>query len=211
MDGEPLGGNCPDDPSWPSPKQGLAEGVATGRDRQGKEFTDGSFVLYGDPALEARVEKAREPVPTEKLDIRETGDEGVVRVTYRVRVNFVGEGNKRTAERYEGWRIFSYLLPCQVTDVKVDETGFSKVVVPGETMIWDAGNGLRIGDERGIMFTARRSSYCAGVASLDRGGAREGWSVPSALQIMRSEATSRIGGTHRSTRSSASGVGGRMQ
>jgi hypothetical protein len=134
----------------------LAEGVVTGRDRQGTEFTDGIFVLYGDPALEGRVEKAREPALTETLDVRETGDRDVVRMTYRVKVNFVGEGNKRTAEKYGGWRIFCYLLPYQVTDVKVEETDFAKVVVPGETIIWDAGQGLKVGDERGVTFTARR-------------------------------------------------------
>jgi hypothetical protein len=30
------------------------------------------------------------------------------------------------------------------------------VVVPGETIIWDAGKGLKVGDERSITFTARR-------------------------------------------------------
>jgi hypothetical protein len=73
-----------------------------------------------------------------------------------VKVNFVGEGNKRTAEKYDGWRIFCYMLPYQVTEVKVEETDFSKVVVPGETIIWDAGQGLKVGDERGVTFTARR-------------------------------------------------------
>ena len=33
---------------------------------------------------------------------------------------------------------------------------FSKVVVPGETIIWDAGKGLKVGDERSVTFTARR-------------------------------------------------------
>src|SRR5262245_10224126 len=134
----------------------LAEGIVTGRDREGTEFTDGIFVLYGDPALEGRVEKAREPALSETLDVRETGDEGVVRVTYKVKVNFVGTGNKRTAEKYDGWRIFCYLLPYQVTDAKVEETDFSKVVLPGETIIWDAGKGLKVGDERSVTFTARR-------------------------------------------------------
>jgi hypothetical protein len=134
----------------------LAENVVTGRDRQGTEFTDGIFVLYGDPALEGRVEKAREPALAETLDVRETGNKDVVRMTYKVKVNFVGEGNKRTAEKYDGWRIFCYLLPYQVTDVKVEETDFSKVVLPGETIIWDAGKGLKVGDERSVTFTARR-------------------------------------------------------
>jgi hypothetical protein len=30
------------------------------------------------------------------------------------------------------------------------------VVLPGETLIWDAGKGLKAGDERSVMFTARR-------------------------------------------------------
>ena len=75
----------------------LAENIVTGRDREGTEFTDGIFVLYGDPALEGRVEKTREPALTETLDVRETGNRDVVRMTYTVKVNFVGEGNKRTA------------------------------------------------------------------------------------------------------------------
>lgn len=135
----------------------LAEGIATGRDREGTEFTDGIFVLYGDPALEARVEKAREPALSESLDIREAGEGGIVRITYRVKVNFVGEGNKRTAEKHGGWRIFCHLLPYQVADVRVEETDFAKVVVPGETIIWDAGEGLKVGDERVVTFTARRA------------------------------------------------------
>jgi hypothetical protein len=134
----------------------LAEHIVTGRDREGTEFTDGIFVLYGDPALEGRVERTREPALTETLDVRETGEKDVVRMTYKVKVNFVGEGNKRTAEKYDGWRIFCYLLPYQVSDVKVDQTDFSKVVLPGETIIWDAGKGLKVGDERSVTFTARR-------------------------------------------------------
>jgi hypothetical protein len=38
----------------------------------------------------------------------------------------------------------------------VEETNFSKVVVPGETIIWDAGKGLKVGDERSVTFTAKR-------------------------------------------------------
>jgi hypothetical protein len=134
----------------------LTENVVTGRDRQGTEFTDGIFVLYGDPALDARVEKARDPALAETLDIRETDEKDVVRMTYRVKVNFVGEGNKRTAEKFDGWRIFCYLLPYRVTDVTVEKTDFAKVVCPGETLIWDAGKGLKVGDERSVTFTARR-------------------------------------------------------
>jgi hypothetical protein len=102
------------------------------------------------------VEKAREPALAETLDVRVTGDEDVVRMTDKVGVNFVGEGNKRTAEKYDGWRIFGYLLPYRVTDVKVEETEFSNVVVPGETIIWGVGKGLKVGDERGVTFTAGR-------------------------------------------------------
>jgi hypothetical protein len=134
----------------------LAENIATGRDREGTKFTDEIFVLYGDPALEGRVKKTREPALTETLDVRDTGDNDVVRMTYQVKVNFVGEGNKRTAEKYDGWRIFCYLLPYQVTDAKVEKSDFSKVVLPGETIIWDAGKGLKVGDERSVTFTARR-------------------------------------------------------
>lgn len=134
----------------------LTENVVTGRDRQGTEFTDGIFVLYGDPALAARVEKARDPALAETLDIKETGEKDIVRMTYTVKVNFVGEGNKRTAEKYDGWRIFCHLLPYQVTDVKVEKSDFAKVVCPGETLIWDAGKGLKVGDERTVTFTARR-------------------------------------------------------
>ncbi|WP_169976685.1 hypothetical protein [Tautonia rosea] len=134
----------------------LDEELVSGRDRLGTEFTDGIFVLYGDPALEARVEQAREPALTETLEVQEAEDQDLVRMTYRVKVNYVGEGNKRTAEAYDGWRIFCYLLPYQVTDVKVETTDFSKVVVPGETILWDAGTGLNVGDERFVTFTARR-------------------------------------------------------
>jgi hypothetical protein len=102
------------------------------------------------------VAKAREPALVETLDVREAADAGVVRMTYTVKVNFVGEGNKRTAEKYGGWRIFCYLLPYQVTDVRVEKSDFSKVVCPGETIIWDAGKGLKVGDERSVTFTAKR-------------------------------------------------------
>ena len=88
--------------------------------------------------------------------MKEMSDHDVVRMTYTVKVNFVGEGNKRTAEKYDGWRIFCHLLPYQVTDVKVEKTDFAKVVCPGETLIWDAGKGLKVGDERSVTFTARR-------------------------------------------------------
>jgi hypothetical protein len=134
----------------------LAENVVGGNDRKGTEYTDEIFVLYGDPALEGRVERSREPALTESLDIQETADKGVVRMTYKVKVNFVGEGNKRTAEKFDGWRIFSYLLPYQVGDVKVEQTDFAKVVLPGETLIWDAGKGLKVGEERSVTFTGRR-------------------------------------------------------
>ena len=33
---------------------------------------------------------------------------------------------------------------------------FSKVILPGETIIWDAGKGLKVGDQRSVTFTARR-------------------------------------------------------
>src|SRR5262249_21244027 len=134
----------------------LAEGLVTGRDRQGTEFTDGIFVLYGDPALEGRGGEARGAAPAAAPRGRGARGGGRVRVTFPVQGNLVGEGNKRTAEKYGGWRIFCYLLPYQVTDVKVEETDFAKVVVPGETIIWDAGQGLKVGDERGVTFTARR-------------------------------------------------------
>jgi hypothetical protein len=134
----------------------LADDLVSGRDREGTEFTDGIFVLYGDPALEARVEPAREPALSETLDVQETGEGGIVRITYKVRVNFVGEGNKRTAEQFDGWRVFAFLLPFQVADAKVETTDFAKVVLPGETIIWDAGQGLKVGDERAVTFTARR-------------------------------------------------------
>jgi hypothetical protein len=81
----------------------LAENLVAGRDRQGTEFTDGIFVLYGDPALDARVKKTCDPALDESLDVKETTDPGVVRMTYKVKVNFVGTGNKRTAEKYDGW------------------------------------------------------------------------------------------------------------
>jgi hypothetical protein len=80
----------------------------------------------------------------------------LVRMTYKVKVRYVGEGNKRTAEKYDGWRIFSYLLPYQVTDVHVEKTDFAKVVCPGETIIWDAGKGLKVGEERSVTLTARK-------------------------------------------------------
>ncbi|QEL19622.1 hypothetical protein [Limnoglobus roseus] len=134
----------------------LTENVVTGRDREGTAFTDGIFVLYGDPALEARVEKTRDPALTETLDVRETGVKDVVRMTYTVTVNFVGEGNKRTAEKFGGWRIFCHLLPYQVTDVAIEKSDFAKVVCPGETLIWDAGKGLKVGDVRSVTFTAKR-------------------------------------------------------
>jgi hypothetical protein len=38
----------------------------------------------------------------------------------------------------------------------VEETDFAKVVCPGETLIWDAGKGLKVGDERKARFTAKR-------------------------------------------------------
>ena len=134
----------------------LNEKLVTGRDREGTEFTDEIFVLYGDPALEARVEKSREPALAESLEIQPTTTKDVVRLSYRVKVNFVGEGNKRTAEKFGGWRVFSYLLPYQVTDVKVEDSDFARVVCPGETLIWDAGKGLKVGEERHIRFTARK-------------------------------------------------------
>lgn len=134
----------------------LDEQIVQGNDRRGTEYTDEIFVLYGDPALDGRIAPTRDPALAESLDIQETGDPGVVRVTYQVKVNFVGEGNKRTAEKYDGWRIFSHLLPCQVTDVEVESSNFAKVVVPGETLIWDAGKGLQVGEERRVVFRARR-------------------------------------------------------
>jgi hypothetical protein len=134
----------------------LEEKLVTGRDREGTEFTDEIFVLYGDPALEARVAKAREPALEETLKVEETADKAVYRLTYRVHVNYVGEGNKRTAEKFDGWRVFTYLLPFQVREVKVEKSDFAKVLCPGQTLIWDAGKGLKVGDERSVTFTARR-------------------------------------------------------
>lgn len=134
----------------------LAENVVAGRDREGTIFTDEIFVLYGDPALDARVKKTTDPALDESLDVQPGADKDTVRMTYKVKVRFVGEGNKRTAEKYDGWRIFSYLLPYPVTDVKVEMTDFAKVVCPGETIIWDAGKGLKVGDERSVTLTAKR-------------------------------------------------------
>jgi hypothetical protein len=134
----------------------LEEDLVAGRDREGTEFTDGIFVLYGDPALEARVEKTREPALAESLDVQDLDEGGRVRITYTVKVNFVGEGNKRTAEKFDGWRIFATLLPFAVADATVESTDFAKVVVPGETLLWDAGRGLKVGDTRRVTFTASR-------------------------------------------------------
>lgn len=134
----------------------LAEGLVSGADEKGTEYTDGIFVLYGDPALDVRVEKSRAPALSETLEIVETGQANVIRVNYLVKVNFVGDGNKRTAEKYGGWRIFSHLLPFQVDEVNIEKSDFAKVVVPGETILWDAGTGLKVGDERKLIFTARR-------------------------------------------------------
>lgn len=134
----------------------LAENVVSGRDREGTEFTDAIFVLYGDPALAGRVEKTRDPALAETLEVADEGEPGRVRITYTVKVNFVGEGPKRTAERFDGWRIFAHLLPFSVADAKVESTDFAKVVLPGETIVWDAGKGLKVGDERRVTFTAKR-------------------------------------------------------
>jgi hypothetical protein len=133
----------------------LAEGVVSGQDRRGTEYTDGIFVLYGDPALAGRVASHRTPALSETLTMEPDQDQpGRVRMTYHVKVNFVGSGNKRTTEKYNGWRIFSYLLPGDVSDVQIEKSDFAKVVVPGETLIWDAGAGLKVGEERSVTFTA---------------------------------------------------------
>ena len=133
----------------------LAEGVVSGQDRRGTEYTDGIFVLYGDPALAGRVASHRTPALSETLTMEPDQDQpGRVRMTYHVKVNFVGSGNKRTTEKYNGWRIFSYLLPADVSDVQIEKSDFAKVVVPGETLIWDAGVGLKVGEERSVTFTA---------------------------------------------------------
>ena len=63
-----------------------------------------------------------------------------------------GRGEREYLERMRD----AHLRPYQVTDVKVEKTDFSKVVCPGETIIWDAGKGLKVGDERSVTFTARR-------------------------------------------------------
>ena len=132
----------------------LAENVVQGQDRRGTEYTDGIFVLYGDPALDSRLEKHRDPALEETLQVVPLEQPGHVRMTYRVKVNFVGKGNKRTAEKFAGWRVFSYLLPCELSDVQIEKTDFAKVVIPGETLIWDAGAGLKVGEERSVTFTA---------------------------------------------------------
>jgi hypothetical protein len=36
----------------------------------------------------------------------------------------------------------------------MEKSDFAKVVVPGETLIWDAGTGLKVGDQRAVTFTA---------------------------------------------------------
>ena len=132
----------------------LAENIAMGQDRRGTEYTDGIFVLYGDPALDSRLQQNREPALDETLQVVPLEQPGRVRITYRVKVNFVGAGNKRTAEKYDGWRIFSHLLPGSFSDVQMEKSDFAKVVVPGETLIWDAGTGLKVGDQRAVTFTA---------------------------------------------------------
>jgi hypothetical protein len=43
-----------------------------------------------------------------------------------------------------------------VADVRVEKSDFAKVVCPGETIIWDAGTGLKVGEERSVTFTAKR-------------------------------------------------------
>jgi hypothetical protein len=134
----------------------MQENLVNGRDREGTQFTDEIFVLYGDPALDVRVQKTRDPALDEKLAVEETKEKGLYRFTYKVRVQFVGEGNKRTSEKFDGWRVFTYLLPFQVKDVKVEKTDFAKVVCPSQTLIWDAGKGLKVGDERSVTFTARK-------------------------------------------------------
>jgi hypothetical protein len=90
----------------------LTEGVVTGRDREGTAFTDGIFVLYGDPALDARVARAREPALAETLDIRETADAGIVRMKYTVKVEL-----RRRREQADGRavrRVAHLLLPAAV-------------------------------------------------------------------------------------------------
>jgi hypothetical protein len=134
----------------------LAENVAQGQDRRGTEYTDGIFVLYGDPALDSRIEKNRDPALDESLQVVPLEQSGRVRVTYTVKVNFVGLGNKRTAEKYDGWRIFSHLLPESLSDVQIEKSDFAKVVIPGDSLIWDAGTGLKVGDQRSVTFTAAR-------------------------------------------------------
>ena len=134
----------------------LADGLVTGRDRRGVEFTDEIFVLYGDPAFEARVAPTRAPALEESLEV-EPIKGGRHRFTYTVKVNFVGEGRKRTAAPDGGWRVFTSLLPFQVSNVADQETDFKKVVVADETLIWDAGKGLQVGDARRLTFTATRS------------------------------------------------------
>ena len=44
-----------------------------------------------------------------------------------------------------------------MSNVADQETDFKKVVVADETLIWDAGKGLQVGDARRLTFTATRS------------------------------------------------------
>jgi len=87
----------------------LAENLVTGRDRQGTSSPTGSSssTAIGPRRPGAKDSRTR---LDETLDVKETADTDVVRMTYRVKVRLSGRGISARRE-VRRLAVFSYLLP----------------------------------------------------------------------------------------------------
>jgi hypothetical protein len=122
----------------------LVDGLVSGQDKEGTEYTDGIFVLYGDPALSAKI-KAELPASLDEK-LTSTTKNGKMQFTYTVKAREDGP-----------WDVFASLLPYQVTDVKLVKSDFTKAVVSGQSIVWNAGKELKKGDKRTLVFTCKKA------------------------------------------------------
>jgi len=110
--------------------------------------------LYGEPALNVRVDRVVKPLYSKHIHVEPIGD-GLYRITVKVRMNRDGKPgwNGKWGNRHP-----VIILPFRVENITVLKTNAYKAVVLDNAVllhIWKKGDPpLKAGDERYVVFTA---------------------------------------------------------
>jgi hypothetical protein len=119
------------------------------KNKQGCEYTERIFVLYGDPAYEARIDPDPNFVPSFTDDIKVVQkNQPKENEPYIYEVTYTLKANKNTS-----YKSFAVLLPIRFDKVNEIKTDIKKAVVANETLFWMLDKPLEKDQSFTITFT----------------------------------------------------------